>query len=161
LLVCYAAKILFFVFAVSKLINPSTIGILKMKAMQRGFTLIELVMVIVILGVLSAVALPKFVDLKSDAQQAAIDGAAGALNSAMAINYAAYNVSSAKGTRLNAATPIQTLITAGGVVGWGTQVEVKEDGTCDGIGAGKTASGSIQLKTDTTKTATVTSICTG
>ncbi|MBP8136054.1 MAG: prepilin-type N-terminal cleavage/methylation domain-containing protein, partial [Rhodoferax sp.] len=35
-----------------------------MKQVQRGFTLIELVMVIVILGVLAAVAIPKFVDLK-------------------------------------------------------------------------------------------------
>ncbi|MBK6386420.1 MAG: prepilin-type N-terminal cleavage/methylation domain-containing protein [Rhodoferax sp.] len=39
-----------------------------MKQVQRGFTLIELVMVIVILGVLAAVAIPKFVDLKSDAR---------------------------------------------------------------------------------------------
>ena len=38
---------------------------------QTGFTLIELVMVIVILGILSAVAIPKFVDLRSDAQTAA------------------------------------------------------------------------------------------
>jgi MSHA pilin protein MshA len=146
--------------AVSKLINPSTIGILKMKAMQRGFTLIELVMVIVILGVLSAVALPKFVDLKSDAQQAAIDGAAGALNSAMAINYAAYNVSSTKGTQLTGGNAIQTLISAGGVVGWGSQVSVKTDATCTTT-AGATVTGTIQLVANTTKTATVTAICTG
>jgi MSHA pilin protein MshA len=55
---------------------------------QRGFTLIELVMVIVILGILAAVALPKFVDLKSDAYKATAGGYAGALSAANAINYA-------------------------------------------------------------------------
>ena len=59
-----------------------------MKQMQRGFTLIELVMVIVILGVLAAVAIPKFVDLKTDAYLASAKGYAGALSSANAINFA-------------------------------------------------------------------------
>ena len=55
---------------------------------NKGFTLIELVMVIVILGILAAVAIPKFVDLQGDARKSVAKGVTGALRGTITMLHA-------------------------------------------------------------------------
>lgn len=89
---------------------------------EKGFTLIELVIAIVIIGILAAIAVPKFVDLSDDATDAAKKGMSGAVKSSHAISIADLK-------RFPSNTELATYVNGEGISAVATGISVTIDGT--------------------------------
>lgn len=118
-----------------------------MRSQQSGFTLIELVIVIVILGVLAALAVPRFVNLEDNAQANALSANAAAMTSAMNINYAGCAVNNhdplqADCTAIANCSEVGTILSSGVPAGYTV--------TAAAIGAGNGTTASCTLEQDAT-----------
>ena len=77
-----------------------------MKYQERGLGMVEIVMALVVLAILASTAIPSFVTDRTAARKAAVEGVAGSLGSASAINFTVRNINSEYGVSISNCTDI-------------------------------------------------------
>jgi len=100
----------------------------KTGRLDQGFTMIELIVVIVIIGILAAIAVPRFMNLQGQAQRSVRDGLTSGLRSAASLAYAQAAVNNTIGA-LDANSVYQMLQVQGGITQSGNIFSVTINGT--------------------------------
>jgi prepilin-type N-terminal cleavage/methylation domain-containing protein len=123
---------------------------------NQGFTIVELVVVIIILGILAATALPRFLDVQDNAQLAAAEGVQGALRSAIPLAKAKYIASSKASETLDLDEDGTNDVIVSSTSGFPTDdtTVADDDNDCAGIFAGALGGGAPAVLKGTTDAAT-------
>ena len=115
---------------------------------QHGFTIVELIVVLVLIGILAVFAVPRFIDLSSSGKQSATNGVAASLTATSSANYAKRLANSSAGSAVSNCTDVGPLIAGGLPAGYSITATAVSNGarvTCTLNGPASTTANFVAL----------------